>query len=412
MAKKAPKTVTKVSAKLREDAERAVRENQDTLNQKNQAKDINSLVHELQVYQIELDRQNEALRLANKKLEAGHEKLTGLFEVAPVIYLTVNGFGVIADINTAGLALLNIALKNIINKPLKDFIIPEERESLRDFLEAVFINKTKQTATFTLVKPDGNYMYTQAAGIISGMDKNTFDQCYIALVDVTAYKMIEIKRRQLEEEAFELKRDDDKRVLSAILQAGENERWRISESLHNSLGQLLYGLKLNLEQLDIPKDAYKNVGLLLEEAIRTTRNISFELAPAILQDFGLTVTLIEMGHRLNSSHLSIHVTENNNLRFGLENEANIFRMIQELVNNSIKHGAAKNISIDLNKESNRLMIRVSDDGCGFDPQLVQSLVSGSGFAGIRNRLSLYNGHMHIDSAPGKGAVVLLSLDFK
>lgn len=221
------------------------------------------------------------------------------------------------------------------------------------------------------------------------------------LMDITEKKLIE-------EEAAQLKRDQQKNIVTAALTAGENERKRISEALHDSVSQLLYGIKMQLDQLQ-PTDAINHIYELLDTAVKETRDISFALAPSILTDFGLPTTITELAHRLSTPQLQINTqftgfTE----RLDLFLESCIFRIIQELINNCMKHSGASVIDLCICK-SKLIEIVLTDNGKGFNAKQQETKPTGSGFSSIKNRLSLYNGTLDIQSAPGKGTTVRINL---
>jgi PAS domain S-box-containing protein len=218
-----------------------------------------------------------------------------------------------------------------------------------------------------------------------------------------------------EEEAAQLKIIHQKNVTTATLYAEENERKRISEALHDSVSQLLYGIKIQLTQLNSPvsssADAVAKINELLQMAIQETRNISFELAPSILTDFGLPATIDELAKRLSSPMLIIKASVKGfSQRMDLLLEICIFRIVQELVNNCMKHSGASTIAIEL-KKNRKIDIMVKDNGRGFEVKEAEKKVpKGAGLQSIYNRLTLYNGDININSEKGKGTTVNITLN--
>ncbi|HWD86797.1 MAG TPA: ATP-binding protein [Mucilaginibacter sp.] len=230
----------------------------------------------------------------------------------------------------------------------------------------------------------------------------TGGQRFVGIIwDVTEKKLAEGKA-----DAMRIERQ--KEVTVAVLQAEEKERRRISESLHDSVSQLLYGIKLQLSEQD-QADAIAKANKLLDVAIREARNIAFELAPSILTDFGLAATIDELCQRLSTPHMLIDAQISGfNARGDLFMEGIIFRIIQELVNNSMKHSGATHVQISLKKQK-LIEIIVTDNGRGFEYNKFDRKTSASGLTSIRNRLTLYNGKLDISSAPGKGTTVRVQL---
>jgi PAS domain S-box-containing protein len=217
-------------------------------------------------------------------------------------------------------------------------------------------------------------------------------------------------KRQVEEETARLKQDQQKNITRAILNAQESEQRRISDSLHDGVSQLLYGIKMKLEtHSNMPGEDKGNVHELLDMAIQEVRNISFELAPALLTDFGLA-TIEELAKRLSTPGMLIKTRfVGLEQRFDLTTETNIFRIIQELINNCMKHAGAKLINVEIRK-NHGIDIKVKDNGKGFNTRLQESNPSGSGLSSIRNRINLYNGTMSITSSPANGTTVKITLN--
>lgn len=212
----------------------------------------------------------------------------------------------------------------------------------------------------------------------------------------------------LEEKAEALRIDRQKEITTAALHAEENERRRISEALHDGVSQLLYGIKLQLSEKNYA-EAIAKANKLLDTVIQETRNISFQLAPSILADFGLAATINELCRRLSTPHVQIdaHVS-GFSTPSELFLEETIFRIIQELVNNSMKHSGATHIHISV-KKNKLIEILVTDNGKGFKYEKLDIPPKGAGLISIRNRLALYNGKLDISSAPGKGTTVRVQL---
>jgi PAS domain S-box-containing protein len=226
------------------------------------------------------------------------------------------------------------------------------------------------------------------------------------MMDITA-------KRTLEEAAQRSKDDEQRNIALATITAEENERKRISDALHDSVSQLLYGIRIRLGTVldaEDPAAVMREIYGLLDMAVSETRNVSFELAPSILNDFGLRATIDEMARRLSTPKMIIKTKLTRlNERLSLPLEANIFRILQELVNNAMKHSGAGLIIVEV-KKGKYIELNVSDNGRGFEVIKQEDITSGSGLTSIRNRLSLYNGSIAIESSPGNGTMVKIKLN--
>ncbi|MDF7811942.1 PAS domain-containing sensor histidine kinase [Hymenobacter sp. YC55] len=222
------------------------------------------------------------------------------------------------------------------------------------------------------------------------------------------------ERNRLIEETTQLKLSQQQEVLSAILTTEEAERKRIAEALHNGVGQLLYAAKLHLETHAGPgRPRRDEAHVLLNEAIRMTRTISFELTPGILEDFGLKFALEELARRIPRGSLSVHLHLS-----GLEQplprlmEVAVYRIVQELFNNIIKHARAQEAFIHVVRENDKLAISVEDNGQGFEPTPNFVPRHGIGLPGLQNRVGLLGGSFTINSRPGQGTIVSIELPVK
>jgi signal transduction histidine kinase len=142
-------------------------------------------------------------------------------------------------------------------------------------------------------------------------------------------------------------------------------------------------------------------------AIQETRNVSFELAPSILTDFGLTAAITELAERLSSAKMKISVICTGfSTGRDLVLESMIFRIVQELVNNCMKHSGASLVQIQV-KKNKYIDIVVKDNGKGFLPSA--NSTHGAGLSSIKNRISLYKGTMDIETTAGKGTTIRINL---
>ncbi|RNI21831.1 PAS domain-containing sensor histidine kinase [Rufibacter latericius] len=222
------------------------------------------------------------------------------------------------------------------------------------------------------------------------------------------------KERQKEETQNRL--TQQKAVMDAILTTQNEERKRIAEALHNSLAQLLYAAKLNLEELESvdlgeEKQRLKKVTGFLEEAIKETRTLAHELIPRALVDFGLKYALRDMATRLSTPAFCVQCVITGFDRptdYGLE--THLFRFVQELLNNVMKHAEATEALVQVVDKGSAVRVRVQDNGKGMPQTWSEKMVSkGMGITTIRNRVKLLQGTISIDSAPGEGTCITIDI---
>jgi PAS domain S-box-containing protein len=219
------------------------------------------------------------------------------------------------------------------------------------------------------------------------------------------------ERNRMLVDTVRLQRQQQQVVVQAVFAAQEVERKRIAEALHNGVGQLLYVAKLNLENgtdSDHPPDPA--VLRILNEAIQATRNVSHQLTPGILEDFGLQVALQELIKHIPPKALSVHLhlTDLDQPRPLLLDLA-IYRIIQELLNNVIKHANAHEVNVQVEHEENQVVLSVQDDGQGIPVTSLPEVDPGMGIMSIRNRAELLGGRFSLESRPGHGTTVRVAL---
>jgi two-component system CheB/CheR fusion protein len=216
-------------------------------------------------------------------------------------------------------------------------------------------------------------------------------------------------QKDAEEANTRLRLLQQREILNAVLQTQEEERRRLSEALHNGLGQVLYAAKLNLDKLSDGKADQEKVkhkiDQFLTQGIEITRDISFELTPATLKEFGLEIAIEEIISRFSGPQLLI----SSDLR-GLEKPMNsstslsLYRIIQELLNNIVKHSEATEASVELIRKNDNILLRVHDNGIGIEKAALDAR-KGIGLSSIQNRVEFLEGKMKIESPRGKGCLV-------
>jgi signal transduction histidine kinase len=207
-------------------------------------------------------------------------------------------------------------------------------------------------------------------------------------------------------------------LFKAMLDAREKERKRIAESLHNGLGQILYGVKLTLSDLHLkPNDIWQekhqqtlqDTERLLTEAINEARRISHELIPSVLEDFGLKTAIEDICRQLK--HVLNITCSFSGLPAKIDQytELALYRMIQELVTNIIKHAAATQASIYIDVSTN-INVIIKDNGKGFSDKAGND--RGIGLKTIQGNIEMLNGTLQITSAPGEGTTISMTIPNK
>ncbi|MCH5334374.1 MAG: sensor histidine kinase [Alistipes sp.] len=210
----------------------------------------------------------------------------------------------------------------------------------------------------------------------------------------------------------------NKRLLTAVLRAEEKSRSTFSKELHDGLGPLLSSAKMSLSALSAEtadcerNEITESARYVIDEAIRSLREISNNLSPHVLSDFGLSRgirTFINRGMPMHDGVKIRFTTDLRDERFDPDVEVIIYRVVCELINNSLKHSACSRIDVSLTVDGQRLSLRYSDNGRGFNPSAVST---GMGLANISSRVNSLNGSVSIESAPGAGMKAAVTVDIE
>ncbi len=210
----------------------------------------------------------------------------------------------------------------------------------------------------------------------------------------------------------------EKRVISAIINTEENERKRFAKDLHDGLGPLMSTVKMSLsalnERIKDPAGTVilNNTNHLVNEAISTIKDISNNLSPHILSNFGLTSAISTFTTKINQTRaIEIDFKSNmENQRLENDKEVVIYRAVCELINNSVKHSGASRIEIELNKHEKFITLQFYDNGRGFDTSsLTEEDTKGMGLSNIETRVRSVDGVFILESTPGKGTSALIKV---
>lgn len=222
------------------------------------------------------------------------------------------------------------------------------------------------------------------------------------------------QRRMLQhqEHLRELQELRQRQMLEAALNAQEEERRRVARDLHDEVGGMLALIRLNIGQVE--RKCAENEGAaetahrskeLLDEAIQSVRRISHDLLPVVLDKMGLVQAINSLAHSVPAdSGLEVNFTHNlEKFRLEARQELLLFRILQELVNNTLKYAEASLITINLHLEDDKLTLRYTDNGKGFNyDATLDAGSSGLGLKNMQSRVDLLNGAINFFSKLGVG----------
>lgn len=223
-----------------------------------------------------------------------------------------------------------------------------------------------------------------------------------------------IIQKELEKKDLEIQHQKDQ--LRAIIITQEEERKRIAQDLHDDISSKLNIVSLNSHLLKTPnltldesEEITSNIINLTAKALENTRRIAHDLLPPVLDKFGLNAGIEELCSEFNSSkHVKVNYV--NEVQFNMsdnDKHLHVFRILQELMNNSLRHGKATIIDILFEEKNGKTICFYSDNGLGFERKSKKNQ-SGLGMKNIESRIDFLNGSISIDSAVNEGVKVIVN----
>ena len=208
----------------------------------------------------------------------------------------------------------------------------------------------------------------------------------------------------------------NKRILTAVLRTEEKSRSRFSKELHDGLGPLLSSARMSLSALardehnPEQREIIDNTTYVIDEAIRSLREISNNLSPHVLNDFGLARGVQNFIDKTAAMHeVKIRFTTNlRTERYDTDVEVILYRVICELINNSLKHSGCSAVNLSLSQNRHVLALDYTDNGRGFNPQAMMDC--GMGLSNIASRINSLGGTLDITSSKGKGMRASVRVD--
>lgn len=223
-----------------------------------------------------------------------------------------------------------------------------------------------------------------------------------------------IIEKELEKKNLEI--NYQKELLRAVIITQEEERKRIAQDLHDDISSKLNIVSLNTHLLKTPnlseneaKDITENIITLTTKVLDSSRLIAHNLLPPVLDKFGFHAAVEELSleFRTIKSVVVNYKNESKNEIFTNEIQLHLFRILQELMNNSIKHGKASEISILISKKADENILVYTDNGIGFELEKLKSK-SGLGMKNIESRVGFINGKMTLKSSKDEGIYVMIN----
>lgn len=246
------------------------------------------------------------------------------------------------------------------------------------------------------------------------------EELLLICFDITERKKAKLQIERLTKERFEAKIDQHKTLSAKIIENQEQEQNRIAKDIHDGIGQMLTGLKFNIESIDVKNtertaEKIEHLKELTTNIIKGVRTATFNLTPPELTDHGVVPALTKLTQELakftGKNIVLFNKTEFND-RLDSLTEINIYRITQEAVNNAIKYAESTHIIITISHSKKLLSITIDDNGKGFDTSKLKPRENGEGGMGLtfmKERINYINGRLFMSSNPGEGTRVTMNV---
>lgn len=335
------------------------------------------------------------------ELEKERAMIRQYMDVTTSIFLVVNKDERIIMANNAAGELLGVSPKELTGKNwFEEYLFTSDKEEVRQVFRKMLVEETPVTFTHEnhVIGADGKPRLIEWHNTLLKDEHGRPEATLSSGIDITEKRAIERARTE------------------ALLLGQENERQRIARELHDGLGQSISAINLNLNAFEPElekftnkiQEIYSKLKNRLNETMNEVKSISYNLTPRILEDFGLSKALEHMIEILREPNeiefnLSLH---GDLLNLDQKYALAIYRIVQELVNNSIKHAGPTEINIHVIRAANGIDLLVEDNGKGFDPAENKP---GLGLSNVQSRVDILNGELHIDSNEKSGTSISISI---
>ena len=342
---------------------------------------------------------------AQALLLASEERYRNLFNNSPsnIIIWDMEDYGII-EVNQTSIDLYGYSRKEFLQKTILDIRHHKEHSKMTELVkEASTTNDFKKSVICETITKNGKRLF----------------------MDITAYKILyngkhviltqgnNVTEKILLENSLNEEREiRHQQITEAVITGQEKERKELGEELHDNINQILASTKLYIEcalkDNNPRKDLIEESKMLLEKAMTEIRNLSKSLLPPSLGEIGLLQALEELVDNIkqvNQLLISIEWNDTNEDEISSKLKLTIFRIVQEQLNNVIKHAEAEKVIISIKKEEHQLILSIKDNGLGFNTSLKKN---GVGLRNISSRADVNKGSVSVISQPGEGCELVVT----
>lgn len=368
----------------------------------------NAQLEKSQHYVAELEERIAARKRVEVALRESEERYRELFENARDAIYVHDLEGNYIRVNRATEALTGYEREEIIGHNFVEFVAAEHVRYGHKSFYAKLAKQGETAFEVDVIAKDGRRVPVEVR------TRAIYENGVMVGVQGTAR---DITERKLAQDALQM-------FSRQLIEAQEDERRRISRELHDQIGQILTAIKMNLHTLQqgryTSESCYVKDNIeAVDEALRLVRDLSVDLRPPVLDDFGLVTALCWYVDRYTKrTGLEVDVVielPDHNQRFSRHLETACFRIAQEALTNIVRHAQASQVLLQLVKDGNVLLLSIKDDGMGFDLESLRKRAPRAatlGLISMQERAHAAGGTIEIDSAISKGTEVRFSLSLE
>jgi PAS domain S-box-containing protein len=359
---------------------------------------------------VQLEKDSLAVAYNNSQ-----RRFKTVFEESSVGKKIINADLQIIQVNKSVVRMLGYSKEELTGRRIIEFAHPDfagQWEILRRELWET--DRTSFSLDTCIIKKDQSSLWCRVTSILFEDNGETLG--YTLLEDISERKELERMREEATQQQLRLQElrhehQMQRGILAVTVNTQEEERQRIAEGLHNSLGQLLYGAKMNLDRVSIRASdrleesqlALEDTRKILTDCIRECRRISHEMMPTLLMDFGLKESVLDSCRQLSGKVKFDCSFVGATVKLDKHLEIVVYRTVQELMLNVVKHADASQATVKIMIASDNVWLMVKDNGKGLNEDKIDG--SGIGMKTIKSNIHLLNGTFEISTEPGEGTLV-------
>ena len=346
-------------------------------------------------------------RLAEQALQESERSYRQLFQNSPFPALVYDASTLrFLDVNHAAVEHYGYSRVEFLTMTLFDIRPRSEYPQMLEAFAKVRVNTRSDVGTFTHLKKNGELLTVEVSVSTTNFRGNTAAMAIIR--DVT-------DKVRLQQQLLQAEISQQKSITQAVIEAQEQQRSEIGKELHDNINQLLTAAKLYVENIAIFPEHHemfiqKSCGLL-QKTITEIRSLSKQLASPSFFDMGFQDSLLELIEYYNEANLFtidfIYQFTEEKIDKGLQ--LTIYRIVQELLTNTVKYAKASKVTIHLHQQQESLFLAYTDNGSGFDPAITKK---GLGLKNIKNRAEAYMGKVFLVSSLGNGFSMEICFPFE